>query len=269
MNKNDFYLMENPEEILRLETKTDLQKVHKQALWCGIRPGLKILDAGCGSGKAASVLFDLSQPGGEVLGVDFSQERVEYARQHYADKKGLNFYKYNLRKPLRGLNNFDLIWARFFLEYHREESFQIVKNLNEILKPGGTLCLIDLDHNGLNHYELSQPLAEILNRLCQALEEKFNFDPYVGRKLYSYLFDLGYTDIQVELEAHHLIYGDIEDKDIYNWTKKIETVFQRVPEIYEDYPGGVETFYNDLDTFLKNPRRFTYTPLMMCKGTKR
>ena len=44
MKENNFYLMENAEEIIRLELKTDPEKVRQQARWCGISPGYKILD---------------------------------------------------------------------------------------------------------------------------------------------------------------------------------------------------------------------------------
>ena len=37
----------------------------------------------------------------------------------------------------------------------------------------------------------------------------FNFDPYAGRKLYAYLFDLGYEAIVVSVGAHHVIYGEL------------------------------------------------------------
>ena len=172
--------MENAEEIYRLELKTDPEKVHRQAQWCGIGPGQKILDVGCGSGKTSSILFELSKPKGEVLGIDFSKERVAYAREHYADKEGLSFREYDLMGSLDDLGNYDLIWVRFFLEYFRQESFEIVKKLTEILKPGGSLCLIDLDNNCLNHYEIDQSVEYILKKLMVILEEKCNFDPYVG-----------------------------------------------------------------------------------------
>jgi len=268
MKENNFYLMENAEEIFRLELKTDPEKVRQQARWCGIGPGHKILDVGCGIGKTSSVLFELSKPKGKVLGVDFSKERIAYAREHYANKEGLSFREYDLKGPLEALGDYDLIWVRFFLEYFRKESFEIVKKLTKILKPGGTLCLIDLDYNCLNHYETSQPVEDTLKKLMVILENKHNFDPYMGRKLYSYLYDLGYKNIKVELQANHLIYGDIEDKDFYNWMKKLETISEKVPEAYEDYPGGAKAFYKYMNKFLKNPRRFTYNPLILCKGIR-
>jgi hypothetical protein len=144
----------------------------------------------------------------------------------------------------------------------------MVRKLTSILEPGGTLCLIDLDYNCLTHYELDQSAQDILDDLMAILENKYNFDPYVGRKLYTYLYDLGYQHIQVKLEAHPLIYGDIESKDLYNWMKKIEILADNVPEAFGRYPGGAQAFYSDMKSFLKDQRRFTYTPLILCRGIR-
>jgi ubiquinone/menaquinone biosynthesis C-methylase UbiE len=31
------------------------------------------------------------QPGGELVGLDFSEERIEYAGEHYGQKSGIEF----------------------------------------------------------------------------------------------------------------------------------------------------------------------------------
>jgi ubiquinone/menaquinone biosynthesis C-methylase UbiE len=72
------YLMENPEENLRLDIKTDVEAARKQAIWCGLKPGMRVLDAGCGSGKVSSILYEMIQPGGELIAVDFSEDRITY-----------------------------------------------------------------------------------------------------------------------------------------------------------------------------------------------
>ena len=268
MNRTSSYLMENTEEIIRLELKTDPEAVRKQALWCGLKPGLRILDVGCGTGKITSVLHKLIQPGGEILGVDYSEERIRYARQNYGHKPGIDFRLQDLKNPLEGSGLFDLIWVRFFLEYYRLESPDIVKNLTGCLKPGGSLCLLDLDHNCLNHYELPAKMEGILHKLMQKLEQGYNFDPYAGRKLYAYLYDLGYQNIQLALEAHHLIYGNIKNEELFNWIKKVEVVSTKNKKLVEGYPGGREAFFADFMKFFNDPRRFTYTPLILCKGIK-
>jgi hypothetical protein len=38
-------------------------------------------------------------------------------------------------------------------------------------------------------------MESMLQKLIGEMMYKFNFDPFVGRKLYTYLYDLGYRDI--------------------------------------------------------------------------
>jgi len=260
--------MENLEEAFRLELKTDPDIIRKQALWCGLKPGLRVLDVGCGPGKITSILHEMVRPDGSVLGIDYSEERINYSKQHYGEKGGIDFQVHDPRKPLKNIGLFDLIWVRFFLEYNRIESPAIAGNLTACLKPGGYLCLMDLDHNCLNHYELPPRMEKILIELMGRLEERHNFDPFAGRKLYSYLYDLGYKEIQVELLAHHLFYAKMREEDIYNWIKKVEVTSEKAKDIFEKYPGGKAEFFEDFKKFFLDPRRFTYTPLILCKGMK-
>jgi ubiquinone/menaquinone biosynthesis C-methylase UbiE len=262
------YLMEHPDEALRLDLKTDPEVVKKQARWCGLRPGMRVLDAGCGPGKVTSILNEIIQPGGEIIGVDYSEERINYAKKHYSNGAGINYGVYDLRSDLKDLGQFDLIWARFLLEYNLAECSKIVGHLSDCLKPGGYLCLIDLDYNCLTHYKLPDKMENILFKIMKRLELEYNFDPYAGRKLYSHLYDFGYQDIRLDLSAHHLLYGDIKDRDMFTWLKKMEIFSLNAGELFENYPGGKDSFLNDFKNFFLNPRRFTYTPLIICIGTK-
>lgn len=262
------YLMENLEEALRLEIKTDPEAVREQALWCGLKPGLRVLDAGCGPGKVSAILYEIIEPGGRLLAADYSEALIQHATKRYGDRRGMEFILHDLREPLQQTAAFDFIWARFVLEYNLEESVDIVKNLDALLKPGGTLCLLDLDYNCLTHYELPRKMEKVLFHLMRQLEKKFNFDPYAGRKLYAYLFDLGYEGIEVCLSAHHLFYGSMKDHDMFNWLKKVEVVSRKAGEAFAKYPGGSRGFIEDSQLFFSNPRRFTYTPLIICKGVK-
>jgi ubiquinone/menaquinone biosynthesis C-methylase UbiE len=260
------YLMENKDEARRLEMKTDADVLREQAQWCGIGPGMRVLDLGCGSGITTDIFHTMVQPGGSVTGVDFSEERLSFARRTYGNKPGLDFVMHDLRHPLDDLGRFDVIWVRFVLEYFREESRQIVANLHKNLNPNGWLCLLDLDYNCLSHYELPRPMQDILPRMMALLDEQYNFDTFAGRKLYSYLYDGKYQNIQVSLMAHHLIFGEVLGTDLFNWSTKINVSADRLQPLFGDYPGGVEGFKKDFHTFFCDPRRFTYTPLIMCRG---
>lgn len=266
-NRHTGYLMENTDEAIRLEIKTDPDAVRRQAAWCGLKPGLRVLDAGCGPGLTTAILHSMIQPGGEIVGVDTSSKRIDYARQHYGHHTEIQFETHDLTEPLTPFKRFDLIWIRFVLEYNLKESRSIVQHLTERLNPGGILCLMDLDYNCLSHYELPEPMEKVLFDLMGHLEYEYNFDPYSGRKLYAFLYDLGYQNIEMDMVPHHLIYGDVRNEDLYNWIKKVEVVSKKAEAIFYHYPGERNGFFNDFRDFFLSPRRFTYTPLILCKGT--
>ncbi len=268
MDRTEQYLMENPEEALRLDVKTDPDAVRNQANLCGIGPGARVLDVGCGSGKATSILHEMVQPGGSVIGVDFAEDRLSFAQQYYGNKEGIEFRRMDFMGLLADLGQFDFIWVRFVLEYFLEGATDIIRNLAKSLKPDGYLCLLDLDYNCLTHYPLKPEIESILQKLIQKMIQKYNFDPFVGRKLYTYLYDLGFRDIEVHIIPHHLIYGDLKSADDFNWIKKVEMASVKAKDLFETYPGGYEGFFSDFTTFFHDPRRFTYTPLVICKGKK-
>lgn len=260
--------MESEEEILRLEWKTDAGAFRRQASWCGVRPGMRVLDVGCGPGLTTSLLHEMVQPGGSVVGIDFSQKRIDHGSKRYGGLPGIHFALRDLRKSLADLGTFDIVWVRFVLEYFRRETPGIVRNLKEVVAPGGWLCLADLDNNCLNHYEMPAYLERMLVKIMTRMEESFDFDVTAGRKLYARLYDEGFVDLEAELVAHHLIYGKVRETDAFNWLKKVEVVSLRVPDLFREYRGGYEGFLEDFKKFFYDPRRFTYTPLILCKGKK-
>jgi ubiquinone/menaquinone biosynthesis C-methylase UbiE len=261
------YLMESDDETLRLEMKTDPSIVENQALWAGIKPGMRVADIGCGPGVTTSVLHKLNQPFGETIGFDFSENRLNYAEKNYSQDK-LQFVLKDVREPIENVGLFDFVWVRFLLEYYLKNSFEIVQNLTNILKPGGILCLIDLDNNMLNHFEIPWRLEKTIKSIAAELSQKANFDPFAGRKLYSFLFDLGFKDIQVNIRGHHIIYGDLKDSDSFNFMKKIEITPKKIGYKFDEYEGGYEDFLEECNNFFSSPRRFTYSPIISCVGKK-
>lgn len=262
------YLMENDQEITRLEIKTDIKNVAQQAQWAGIKAGMRVADVGCGPGKTSRALLDLVQPDGEVVGIDYVKQRVAHAEEKYM-APGMRFEHRDARESLKDLGQFDFVWARFLLEYHQSTSYQIVENLFEILKPGGVLCLIDLDYNCLNHYGVPEVLVQALEKVIERRRKYSDFDPYVGRKLYAFAYDVGCQDIDVMMSAHHLIFGDLNEIDDFNWTKKVEVGVKNAGlDLDNIYPGGYEGFLKDFKHCFSDPRRFTYTPLIAARGTK-
>lgn len=265
---NSSYLMENAEEALRLDVKIEDLKIERQAKWAGIKPGMRVADLGCGPGRITSILNKLVQPGGKVVGVDGSGERIDYAQNKYGGAEGLEFITRDITQPLDDLGMFDFIWVRFVLEYHLSGSFALVRNFSHCLQSGGILCLSDLDHNPFVCYGAPPRLDRTFSRIMRELEEKHDFDPFVGRKLYSFLYDLNFENIEVNVEIYKALFGEINDGDVYNILKKIEVAPKRINFDFAEYAGGFDAFYAEAEAFFSDPRRFTYAPLIICCGKK-
>ncbi len=265
--KKKKYIMESDDEVLRLDLKTDGGIVEEHARWAGLKPGMQVADLGCGSGKTTWHLHKVAAPDGRAVGVDIAESRVDFARKQYG-KSGIEFVCRDIGDSLDDLGRFDFVWVRFVLEYHRENSFKLVRNMMQLLKPGGILCLVDLDYNCLSHYGLSQRLEKTIAGIMHTLEAHADFDPYTGRKLYSYLYDLEFTDIDLKLAAHHLIFGELDSAAAFNWTQKVVVAAQNSGYSFDEYPGGYDEFYQEFESFFKDPRRFTYTPVIVCRGCK-
>jgi SAM-dependent methyltransferase len=265
--KKNPYLMEHNGESERLEKKTDPNLVQEQARWAGLRPGMRVADIGCGPGKTSAALYEIVQPGGQVVGVDGSQQRVDYALGGYG-QPGLDFVCRDISASLEDLGQFDFIWVRFFLEYHSSCAFQLVKKFASILRPGGILCLIDLDFNCINYYELPPTLEKTMYRIIAKAEQETDFDTRMGIKLYSFLYDLGFEEIDVAVSAHHLIFGPLKELDDYNWTQKVKIGARQSGYSFDNFDGGFDKFYEEFRRFFTDPRRFSYTPLIACRGCK-
>ena len=261
------YLMEDSREIERLELKTDPEAVLDEARWAGLSSGMRVADVGCGPGLTSSLLLEAAQPGGQVVGVDFSAERIQHARSRYL-KEGLSFQQLDFFDDLSSLGTFDFVWARFVLEFHRSRTVELVGNLSRMVRPGGILCLIDLDNNCLNHAGLPERVNQTIQEVVWGLEQNADFDPYAGRRLYGHLLDLSYREIRLRMSSHHLIYGELSEAERFNWERKVLVAARRSGCDFHRYPGGFEEFSREFTEAFKNPRRFTYTPLISCCGRK-
>ena len=259
------YFLEGEQETERLEVKTDKQAVIDQALWARLKPGMRILDVGCGPGITTSALASAAQPGGKALGIDGSAERIEYAKQKYSSDF-VEFEHRDFFNDLSDLGEFDFIWVRFVLEFYLQEGSQLVKHLTRSLKKEGILCLADLDHNCLNHYGLSERLEKTIQKIMECQMKNNNFDPYAGRKLHHFLFEAGMVDIKSDMRPHHLIYGELSEADRWHWWQKIELAGKRSGWTFDDYAGGYEEFVEEFKAFFTNPKRFTYTPIIISRG---
>ena len=261
------YFMESGGETLRLELKTDPVVVVQQARWAGLHPGMRVADVGCGPGKTTATLFEAASPGGAAVGIDAAKERVDYALKHYGGG-GITFACGNALQELQGLGQFDFVWCRFLFEYYREHAGELFQGLDRLVRPGGILCLVDLDCNCMIYDGMPERLDLTVQEILRCLGETTGFDPYAGRRLYGLLFDHGYHEIDVQVGAHNLLFGPASEAAMHNWRQKLQMAVAKSGCVLSRYPGGTAEFLAEFETHFNHPRRFSYTPLIACRGRK-
>lgn len=111
----------------------------KQAIAClSLQPGMRVLDAGCGTGEALRWLAEAVTPGGSAVGMDLSSAHVAMAhRQSGAEAQVLQA---DLRRMPFPQASFDRIWCANTL-HHLERPAEILHGLSALLRPGGRIAL--------------------------------------------------------------------------------------------------------------------------------
>ena len=120
-------------------TKGTRQEVDAVVGWLGLRPGMRVLDVGCGPGRHA---HELASRGIRVHGIDISQRFVDIARS--SDVDGATFERLDARS-LTFDAEFDavicLCQGAFGLMTANGNDLDVLTGIRRALRPGGRLAL--------------------------------------------------------------------------------------------------------------------------------
>lgn len=143
-----------------------------------VRPGMKILDAGCGNGVAAIELARRFQV--DVTGIDYAAEMVKAASQSAATVPLLGTIQFREGDltDIRGLpGDFDLIYTeRAIINLPDwETQKKAITELTGLLRPGGVYAMLENSQDGLD--------------AINALRQRVGLDPVVAPWHNRYLKD--------------------------------------------------------------------------------
>ncbi len=112
-----------------------------------LKQGLRVLDVGCGTGAISKDIAKLVGPTGKVIGIDNTEYFIESGRKTYADIENLELHHADLY-TYESEEKFDLIVSARTLQWLSDPQ-RAVNKLKSLLKSGGTLSILDYNHEAL------------------------------------------------------------------------------------------------------------------------
>jgi SAM-dependent methyltransferase len=185
----------DPQESVRLHDQalTLVELLHGDTRFAA---GSSVLEVGCGVG-AQTVTLARQSPGAKITAIDISAESVAQARAR-VESEGLTnvtFAQADVFAAPFALASFDHVFVCFVLE-HLADPVAALATLRGLLKPGGTITVIEGDHGStFFHPESDAALAAID---CQVwLQGAAGGDAKIGRRLYPLLDAAGFASVRV------------------------------------------------------------------------
>lgn len=163
----------------------------------GLAAGIRILDAGCGTGEGTSRLAELF-PQAQVLGVDILEPHLALARRRFAALNArLSFENQSVYELHAAAGTFDLTVCRHVVHSipHPE---RVYAELVRVTRPGGRLHLIPEDYGMLHFQDGTLSPRDFWHEGPAAFGAATGTDLFIGRNTYGLLSDLGLTDITVD-----------------------------------------------------------------------
>jgi ubiquinone/menaquinone biosynthesis C-methylase UbiE len=153
----------------------------------GTRADVRLLDVACGTGRFLSAIKQ-NFPTWQATGLDLSPPYLEAAGQALAPWPGLALVQANAETmPLPDASIDAVTCIYLFHELPRAVRATVVGEIARVLRPGGTLVLVDSLQRG------DEPLYDpLLERFPVSFHEPYYAD-YVGHDLAALLADAGLT----------------------------------------------------------------------------
>jgi ubiquinone/menaquinone biosynthesis C-methylase UbiE len=217
MGSGDTYTHGHAESVLRSHLSRTVED-SAAYLVPYLRPGLDLLDVGCGPGTITLGFGKLVAPG-RVLGVDRVASVVAAAAASVPPDGGVSFAvddAYALDQPDA---SFDIVHAHQVLQ-HLSNPVAALREWRRVCRTGGIVAARDADYGSFAWYP-SDPLLDRWLDLYRAAARANRGEPDAGRVLLSWAHQAGFE--QVQASASVWCYADTESRAFWGgmWADRV------------------------------------------------
>jgi len=189
----------------------------------------RVLEAGCGTG-AQTVILAKNSPTAEITSIDISPESVRRAEERARAEgiKNVTFQAADLFSLPFAPASFDHAFVCFVLE-HLPDPGRALAVLKTLVKPGGTITVIEGDH-GSAYFHPDSETARRAIRCLVDLQKEARGNALIGRELYPLLASAGFSGVQV---SPRMVYVDASRPELVEGFTK-QTFTAMVGGVRED-----------------------------------
>lgn len=193
------YSMGYKEEVHRLMTARGAAEWAPHVM-AQLRPGMRLLDCGCGPGTI-TLDFAAAVAPGEVIGLDIAPVQIDRARTlaAAAQVNNVSFQVGDVYALPFPDASFDVVNANSLLQ-HLREPVRALREFRRVLRPGGLTAVVDPDWSTMI-LEPATPLLDLVRDLRLRLYAHNGSDAAYARRLRSLLLDAGFTYAECQPSA--------------------------------------------------------------------
>jgi ubiquinone/menaquinone biosynthesis C-methylase UbiE len=164
--------------------------------------GSMVLEAGCGVG-AQTVILTRNSPEARFTSIDISEESLAEAARRVGRAGNVTFQQGDIFDLPFPSAHFDHVFVCFVLE-HLSRPVAALEALMQVLKPGGSITVIEGDHGSAYFHPDSANARRAIQCLID-LQARAGGDSLIGRQLYPLVVQAGYRDASV---SPRMVYVD-------------------------------------------------------------
>jgi len=166
--------------------------------------GSLVLEAGCGVG-AQTVSLARNSPGARIISIDIAADSLAAARAKVetAGFANVRFQQADVFALPFAPASFDHVFVCFLLE-HLSRPLEALARLKDLLKPGGTITVIEGDH-GSTYFHPDSEAAHAAIRCQVELQRAAGGNANIGRELYPLVQQAGFHAVRV---SPRMVYVD-------------------------------------------------------------
>jgi len=164
--------------------------------------GSTVLEAGCGVG-AQTVILTRNSPGAMFTSIDISEASLAEAARRVGDVRNVTFQRADIFDLPFPTAHFDHVFVCFVLE-HLPRPVAALEALMRVLKPGGSITVIEGDHGSAYFHPDSEHARRAIQCLID-LQARAGGDSLIGRRLYPLVVSAGYREVTV---SPRMVYVD-------------------------------------------------------------